>query len=570
MIDPKTHKGPTRPDDLRVSYYGSRYYCDTLPADDLRPEGPMKWNESKKGQSIETRQALPAQSTVTKAIPADALLYWAVGKVAEYAVDERSKWQALDRDDAIDLLKKAHSKNSGAAADRGTSIHEAIEALLDGNEIDETYLHVDALPYLPTIRAFFENEKPELVVSEVVGIGEGHGVTTDAIVRLASVDGLSLVDWKSRSATVKKPHVVYEKEVAQLGANLDVRYWIVESIETGEFERAAVPENLGAVLVTFSPTSYAIHEVDPVKAVEGWREVVSWSETLKRLPEAAGKPRIVEVDRLDPVSENANSRLQPVEPSPVEAVPVEPDPLPALPADKEEPLVVDIADSVSAGMVENERKELRRRMEAMIEAGHEEKLVAAWPLSVGLGEAPDEELAAVEKAIGRAEAAAGMPFDPPPSTHELRERDLLPLVDFSDLSKNVDEGPDVHDDDVETVRAAFLFVEDGEPMDWIKSLAERAGNLSIPEKRSARRLRIGYSLCRLAVAGWHDDELLAAVLDHSGAYSTAVEGDQVAELLSSLGASGAKKLSDTVSLLVADEITFSVSTDTGRMRLVAS
>ena len=562
MIDPTTHKGPTRPDDLRVSYYGSRYYCDTLPADDLRPEGPMKWNESKKGQSIETRQALPAQSTVTKAIPADALLYWAVGKVAEYAVDERSKWQALDREDAIDLLKKAHSKNSGAAADRGTSIHEAIEALLEGNEIDETYLHVDALPYLPVVRAFFENEKPELVVSEVVGIGEGHGVTTDAIVRLASVDGLSLVDWKSRSATVKKPHVVYEKEVAQLGANLDVRYWIVESIETGEFERAAVPENLGAVLVTFSPTSYAIHEVDPVKAVEGWREVVSWSETLKRLPEAAGKPRIVEVDSLQPVTRDAPDSLQPVE-----AVPVEPDPVPALPAVKEEPLVVDIADSVSAGMVENERKELRRRMEAMIEAGHEEKLVAAWPLSVGLGEAPDDTLAVIEKAIGRAEAAVGMPFDPPPSEPVAPKPKPEPV---RPKKIEVEEGPDVGDDDVETVRAAFLFVEEGEPMDWIKSLAERAGNLSIAEKRSARRLRIGYSLCRLAVASWHDDDLLAAVLDHSGAFSTAVEGSQVAELLSSLGASGAKKLSDTVSLLVADEITFSVSPDTGRMRLVAS
>jgi hypothetical protein len=494
-----------------------------------------------------TKVALPAQSTITKAIPSDALLYWAVGKTAEYAVDEREKWEKLDRDDAIDVLKKAHKKSSGKAADRGSSIHEVIETLLVGDEVDETYVHEDALAYLPIVRQFFAEQEPELVLSEVVGIGEAHGVTTDAILRFPKLElDATVVDWKTRNATVKKPHVVYEKEVAQLGANLDVRYWIVEDRETGEATRLPLPEAMTAVLVTFTPTSYGIHLVDSEKAVAGWRDVLSWSASLKALPKAAKGAKVV--DLVAP-SES---------PSPVEEVPVEPE--------------AEISPEIDAPTVSEapsvDRETLRALISAMIEEGHEEALVRSWPIGIpGLSEAADDELPAILAAVHKAEAAVGRPFDPPPSKPVERKKPEPPPV--SDRRPDPDEGDLAGDDDVETVRTGYALLEPA-GAEWIESVASRVGNLSISEKRSARRVVLGWALVRLAVAGWHDDELLAAVLDHSKISSSPIDVDDVIETLSRIGASGASRVSDTVSLLVTDEIKFAVSPETGRMTLEAS
>lgn len=543
-------RGPKNPEDYRVDYYRSRYYCDRLPADDLRPEGPMKWDPKKKAKSIEDGQALPAQSTITKAIPSDALLYWATGKVAEYAVDQREKWEKLDRDDAVALLKKAHSKESGKAADRGSSIHEYVEAKLYRQPFDVFHLHEDAVAYVHVVDAFFENEKPELVVAEVVGIGSDHGVTTDAIVRFASTpEEYDLVDWKSRNATVRNPHVVYEKEVAQLGANLDVRYWIVED-DDGNARREPLPESLGAVLVTFTPTSYAVHRVDPVAAVDGWRKVLQWSKDLADLPSAASEARIVNVD--DPEGASVSPSNDPVpQGEPETEIAPETATEPVLPADMEDPV---------------DAETLRKKISALLDAGHEDALLARWPSGVpGLSEATEADFPAILQAIHRTEADVSFPFDPPPAAPVVKEKPTPPAP--VSTKPEADEGGEVADDDVEKVEKAFLFLED-EGEAWIADLAGRTGNLSISEKATARRVLIGWSLVRLAAAGWHDDELLAAVIDRSEVVSSFPE--DVASFLSTCGWSHAVKISDTVSDLVEDRLQFSVSPETGKMRLEAA
>lgn len=538
------YRGPKNPDDFRVDYYRSRHYWDPLPADELRPEGPMPVD--KKGEPIK-KHALPAQSTIMKAIPADALLWWATKKVAEYAVDERRKWENLDRDDAIELVAKAHRKASTKAADRGTGVHEYIEAKLEGTELDLSYVDEDALAYFPIVDQFFEQQEPELLLAEVVGIGERHGVTTDAILRLPNLEvELAVADWKTRNDTVKKPHVVYEKEVAQLGANLDLRYWIVED-ETGAASRMALPALMGAVLVTFTTKSYAVHRVDPELAVAGFRDVLAWHGAMKRLPNATKGVKIYEL-------------APSVSPSPVPEAPAQPET--EISPEIEAPTVSEAHD----GMIADN---LRTRIEKLVENGHEETLVAAWPIAVGLSDATPDQYGDIEKTLDRVEAKVGAPFDPPPTEPVVdRWTSSVRGDEVPEPKPTVDEGVPVEEHDLDTVRTAYDFLEaDGRT--WIENIAGRVGNLSISEKASERRLLLGYALCRLAVAGWHDDELLVAVLDDASVLSGAVPDDP-APVLAGLSAAHARRVSDVVGELVADRLKFSVSPETGRMRLVAA
>ena len=541
------YRGPKNPDDFRISVRSSRHYWDPLPADELRPEGPMNLDER-------TKIALPAQSTIMKSIPADALVWWAATQTAEFAVDEREKWEKLDRADAVALLQRAHKKASGKAADRGTGVHEYLEKRLLGTWGSSSWdvLSDDAAPYAPCVDAFLRAQDPTLYLSEVVGIGERHGVTTDGVLGLAGRS--AIVDYKTRNTTVKKPHVVYEKEVAQLGANLDLRYWIVESEETGEPTRLALPDELSAVLVTFTPTEYAIHVVDPVQAVEGFRAVLEWSTALKALPKAAKQPSIFPVEDVVPSApeESSSSSVETRDDEGGEeagsGVPASSSP--------------DLYEGL--GLI----GELTRRIEKIQETDeHLEALRRLWPISGPLSSVTADDLPKVEKVVGQIEARFGYPFDPPPSEPVL-DRFTATDVEPEPVAPTVDEGDDAPEEDVETVRKGFLFVEpDGEK--WLGELTKRAGNLSISEKQSARRVLIGWSLVRLASGGWHDDEILAAVLDRAEVSTTPV--DDPAPILAALSAGLARRLSDVVGELVAGELTFAVSeSGGGRLRLIAA
>lgn len=531
-----TYRGPKDPDDYRIEARRSRHYWDTLPACELRPEGPM---------TDRLTEALPAQSTLMKAIPSDALLYWAVGKTAEYAVDQREKWQGLDRDDAVDVLKKSHQKESTKAANRGTGVHEYLDAKLRGEPFDLTYLDENAALYLPVVDQFLAEQEPELVLSEVVGIGVSHGVTTDAIIRFPKLDvEQAVVDWKTRNDTVKKPHVVYEKEVFQLGANTDLRYLIVEDVESGRPFRIPVPVYDAAVLVTFTTTGYALHKVDVDEAVEHFRGLLAWHSTYKTVTKAVKGKKLHELKISAPTPE-APAATDPVETS---------GPVP------EENVATDSSGTTDDSI----RGTLRGRAAKLIEAGHEAKLVELWPAGVpGISDASDTGLLLIEKAVQRCETAVSAPFDPAPTelppTRFAPSTIIYPTVEL-------DEGPiPVGDDDVDTVRAAWALLDD-EQSGWLRRIAGEVGNLSMTELPSGRRVRIGWSLVRLAAAGWHDDALLEAALEH--AHSLTMRGDPVG-VLKTLDFHGAGRLSATVGELVEGSLTFSV-TDGGSMRLEAA
>lgn len=67
-------------------------------------------------------------TTILKALPKDALKWWAAGRVAEFAYDRSKTWFTMNRSEAIDWLKREPLRFTGERADVGSAIHAAAEA----------------------------------------------------------------------------------------------------------------------------------------------------------------------------------------------------------------------------------------------------------------------------------------------------------------------------------------------------------------------------------------------------------------------------------------------------------
>jgi hypothetical protein len=67
-------------------------------------------------------------TTILGALPKDALKWWAAKVVAEFAYDRSKTWFTMDRDEAIEWLKREPLRFTNKRADVGSAIHRAAEA----------------------------------------------------------------------------------------------------------------------------------------------------------------------------------------------------------------------------------------------------------------------------------------------------------------------------------------------------------------------------------------------------------------------------------------------------------
>lgn len=74
-------------------------------------------------------------TTILKALPKDALKWWAAKTTAEEAVDRSATWMTMDREEAVDWLKRAHTRTSSSAAAYGTAVHAAAESYALGKPV---------------------------------------------------------------------------------------------------------------------------------------------------------------------------------------------------------------------------------------------------------------------------------------------------------------------------------------------------------------------------------------------------------------------------------------------------
>jgi len=258
-------RGPTDAEVFRtqVGRFKERFYIDPLPGCDVAPAMP------------DEIEAWPSVSTVKKAAPKDFSIVTA-RRVADFAIENLAAVHSLiaagNADAARDLLVGADKRGLNEAGERGTSVHEIMEALyVDPHaELNMLDVHKDAIPYVPSCRAFMVDVKPELVYAETVAISRtiGYGGTFDAVVIINGE--LVMIDYKSRK---EGKHAVYEEDAWQIGAYAKADYWIVQD-DDGAPKRIVPPDIKKGYLISVCPWpgSYRIY---PIDVEEGFKQFIS-------------------------------------------------------------------------------------------------------------------------------------------------------------------------------------------------------------------------------------------------------------------------------------------------------
>jgi len=246
------------PDLFRETHNGSRWYIDPLNDDN-------KWEQ--------TFDRFPSVSLVKSASGTD----WsdiALRRVAT-AIDtlaprlDQIAWPAR-----YALMKTINSDGLKGAGQRGTNVHEIIDAALT-ERLDLLGDNAPGANYRQSINTFLTDYQPTAIATEFVIInrqlnGVGYGGTCDALIKIGKKQ--FIVDWKSRGET--SPHGAYLIEAAQLAAYANADYMIVNT-DNGP-QRQPIPHIDGALIVSIKPDGVAMYPIDLTAAHRYWTALHTW------------------------------------------------------------------------------------------------------------------------------------------------------------------------------------------------------------------------------------------------------------------------------------------------------
>lgn len=196
-----------------------------------------------------------AQSALAK----PALPRWAAKVVAEQAWALRGSLAELDEAEAVDMLKGSPWRASTRASNRGSTLHDLLEALTLGLESFE--LEGEAAAYRDSIDRFLSEHELVPWHTEVTMFGDGYAGTADF---LGLLDGRACVmDYKTGT---KK---LYPEVAIQATA---LRYADV-MVVNGQI--LPVPDTECGVAVLIRPDGYEIAEVvDPDRQYRAFRALL--------------------------------------------------------------------------------------------------------------------------------------------------------------------------------------------------------------------------------------------------------------------------------------------------------
>ena len=193
-------------------------------------------------------------------IPKDWLGAWAAKMVAQYAVEYRESWEKLPKADAIKLLKQSAWGKRDRAGDRGTAVHNAIEAYLQGTTLPD--MNEDESACAEAASAFLRERGSRILGAEVTVYNVTHSYAGTLDVWEQRADGTpGILDWKTSSA-------IHDSHAIQQVAYQRAEFAVVQKEETGKGEWrgksipwAGMAEALGVVHVEpTGATLYAIPE----------------------------------------------------------------------------------------------------------------------------------------------------------------------------------------------------------------------------------------------------------------------------------------------------------------------
>ncbi|MDP8961523.1 MAG: hypothetical protein M3N32_07920 [Actinomycetota bacterium] len=231
-------------------------------------------------------------TTILKAMPKDALTYWAAREAATYAVDNLDVLAPLaakgdaGREEAIELTKKAPWRSSGKKRDLGSEIHAAIESLVLDKPLPAP--SPEAEPYLDQFLAFVDTWEPQFLASEAVvwNRTQKYAGTLDAVCKF--VDGTILVDFKTNDGQGKS-EPPYPDVAQQLAA-----YRHAEFMLLADGTEHPMPDVDGGACLAIFPDRYKLVPIECgpeiFNAFLYTREMYRWVyETSKTV---LGQPKI--------------------------------------------------------------------------------------------------------------------------------------------------------------------------------------------------------------------------------------------------------------------------------------
>jgi hypothetical protein len=83
----------------------------------------------------ETGERLPGVTTLTKALPKDALVEWAAKATVDYAIDNWAELSRLPLSERIKRLLRARYEVVDKASNRGTQVHKLADKLVHGDRV---------------------------------------------------------------------------------------------------------------------------------------------------------------------------------------------------------------------------------------------------------------------------------------------------------------------------------------------------------------------------------------------------------------------------------------------------
>ena len=206
-------------------------------------------------------------TTLCSGIPKPWLGGWTGKMVAEFALDHADEISKLDRTDALRLLKGAPFSKRDDAGDRGTAVHNAIEAHIKNDPLPDG-MNEDELSCANAAKTFLEARGSKLLGAELTVFNTTHGYA-GTLDLWDSLDGVPwILDWKT-SKTIYNEHAV-QQTAYQNSEFAIVNKTVVEKSKGEEWVGKVIPwgremaEQLGIVHV--EPTGCTLYPIlDPDK-----------------------------------------------------------------------------------------------------------------------------------------------------------------------------------------------------------------------------------------------------------------------------------------------------------------
>lgn len=408
QADPFTDDDPSAPHRFRTTYRRQRWYIDPLPTCELAEATDERW---------------PSLSAVKRAWTTHFSKRWDDGnvydldplRVAKFVDENIADLAAMPSTQRIPAMASSARLDLAAAANRGTGVHNAIEALMGGDE----QLAAKLCPpeYWGTVQRLIDEMAPTVLHAERVAINRQLGIAGTFDIMLATRFGNFLVDWKSRGADSN--HGAYPAEAAQLGGYGGADY-LIDTVD-GAPKRLQLPALAGGLIVSIKPDSYEAFPIDLAQAIEACTEMhAAWrlqSTGQSAARKATGKPFTFAAAVEDPV------------PSAETSVPAGTNDEPAQSGSTSPTRVGDVLPEVMLGL---RTRWIKARLATLGASTAARQLVAeGWP-ATGAPTAPpwtDDQIDALDELLTTVETRVEAPFpanDPskPSAEEELRAERL--------------------------------------------------------------------------------------------------------------------------------------------------